>query len=111
MTELTFSQRYAMAMDRNALERLSVAVANVARDVYIEDVATPDHALRMALVSHAGPEFAQFTDFAQDMSLLLFSLNPNMDRDSTDEDYITAVGGLWTPYASLLKERGTISVS
>jgi len=111
MAELTFKERYDLANDRTALERLAVAVVNVAKDVYVEADTEPNHALRQNLVAYAGPTFKQFKEFTLEMALVVFALNAELTKESSDQDYEDAVSGLWTAYAQLLALRGTIQAT
>ncbi len=108
MDDLTFKERYDIANDRTALERLAVAIVNVTKDVYLEVDTTPDHDIRVDLVAYAGPTFEQYKEFTKEMALIVFALNADLTKESSDQDYEDAVSTLWTAYAQLLALRGTI---
>lgn len=96
--------------EEQILQRLTIAVADVARDVYVEAPTEPSHDLRLALVAYAGQRTADFRRFAEEVALLILLLNPTLGVASSDGDIKTAVAALWTVYAGLLQAKGLIAV-
>ena len=99
---------FRMAGETEMVQRLTVACAEVARDVFVEAVGVADHATRVAMVPYAGPRTSDFLRFAQELSLILLFLNPTLSPASTDVQLKTAVAGLWTTYAKILVAKGLI---
>ena len=97
--------------DGFAICEITVAVADVARDVFVADSGVADHAERVAMVPFAGPRTADWQRFSREIALLLLFLNPSVDVESTDAELKTAIAGLWTVYAQILVAKGLIEVA
>lgn len=108
---MSYQSTYDLVREEQIIQRLTVAVAEVARDVFIENPATANHDVRIALVNYASPRFRDFRSFAEEMTLLLLFLNPTLSVASTDAELKTAVTNLWTTYAMLLQSKGLITVA
>lgn len=107
---MSYQSVYELAQEEQLLQRLTVAVADVVDDVFVESAATPNHDVRLAMVSYAGPEFSAYKRFAREMILQLLQTT-GITNDSTDAEIKTAVAALWTPYALLLEAGGKITVA
>lgn len=108
---MSYTEVYVATHEEQLLQRLTVAAAEMARDVFIEDASTPNHDARLAMVSYAGPRTAEFRRFAQEIALIVLVLNPTLGVDSADQDYYDAVSSIWTAYAQLLAAKGSITVA
>ena len=107
---MSYQSVYELAKEEQLLQRLAVASAEVARDVFVEGAGVANHDVRALLVPYAGPRTADWRRFAQEIALLLLFLNPTLDVDSLDPELKTAVGNLWTVYAQILVEKGTLTL-
>ena len=107
---MSYQTVYELAKEEQLLQRLAVASAEVARDVFVEGAGVANHDVRALLVPYAGPRTADWRRFAQEIALLLLFLNPTLDVDSLDPELKAAVAGLWTVYAQILIEKGLITV-
>lgn len=105
---MAYVEIYKMAGEEQLLQRLTVACAEVARDVFVEADTVADHATRLLMVPYAGPRTSDFRRFAEEISLLLLFLNPTLGAASTDVQLKTAVANLWTVYAQILIAKGLI---
>ena len=108
---MAYQDTYALAKEEQLLQRLSVASADVARDVFVEGAGVANHDVRVAMVPYAGPRTADWRRFAQEIALLLLFLNSTLDVDSTDTELKAAVAGLWTVYAQILIAKGLVEVA
>jgi len=108
---MSYQSTYALSREEQIIQRLSVAAADVARDVFVEDAGTPQHDVRIAMVPYVGPRTQDFLRFAREVALILLLLNPALAVESTDEDYKTALASLWTVYAQILEAKGLIEVA
>lgn len=108
---MSYLSTYVDTQEEQILRKITVAAADVARDVFAEAGNTASHAERIALVSHAGPRTQDFVSFAKEIVLVLLVLNTSLTAASTDPTYKTAVAAVWTAYAQLLIAKGTITVS
>jgi len=106
---MAYVDTYRLMGEEQLLQRLTVAVAEVARDVFVEPVGTADHATRLLMVPYAGPRTSDFRRFAEEVALLLLFLNPTLTAASTDAQLKTAVANLWTVYAQILQAKGLIT--
>jgi hypothetical protein len=106
----SYTDTFRMAGETQFIQALTVACADVAKDVFVEAVGVADHATRLAMVPYAGPRTSDFLRFAQEISLLLLFLNPTLVATSTDAQIKTAVAGLWTTYAKILVAKKLITV-
>ncbi len=107
---MSYRDNYLLAQDEQLLQQLTGALPDVADDVFVENAATADHALRMALVAHAGPVGSAYRRFAEGIALQLVQ-TAGITLQSTDAQMKTAITLLWTPYAKLMEARGTITVT
>jgi len=107
---MSYQSVYELAKEEQLLQRLAVASAEVARDVFVEGAGVANHDVRALLVPYAGPRTADWKRFATEIALLLLFLNPALTVDSTDAQLKTAVGNLWTVYAQILVEKGTLTL-
>ena len=107
---MSYQSVYELAKEEQLLQRLAVASAEVARDVFVEPAGTANHDVRALLVPYAGPRTADWRRFAQEIALLLLFLNPTLAVDSTDAELKAAVAGLWTVYAQILVQKGTLTL-
>ena len=108
---MAYTDIWTLAKEEQLLQRLAVAVAETARDVFVEGAGVANHDIRTAMVPYAGPRTADWRRFAQEIALLLLFLNPTLSLESTDEQLQTAVAGLWTVYAQILIAKGLIEVT
>lgn len=108
---MSYQSTYDMVREEQIVQRLTVAVAEVARDVFIEPIGTANHDVRIAMVPYAGPRTSDFRRFAEEIALILLFLNPTLTVASTDAQLKTAVTGLWTTYAQILIAKGLITVT
>jgi len=99
---------YTTAKEEQFLQRLSVAAAEAARDVFVDGTAS---AIDKAMVPYAGPRTADWRRFAEEIALLLLFLNPALDGESSDANLLDAVAGLWSVYAQILVAKGLIEVA
>ena len=107
---MSYQSIFELAKEEQLLQRLAVAVADVAADVYTEG-AVPNHDVRLAMVSYAGPSTQDWRRFAQEIALLLLFLNQSITVSSTDAQLKTAVADIWTVYAGILIQKGVITVA
>ncbi len=107
---MSYKKTYDLARDSQITERLAVAIADVADDVYAESAGVAEHALRMALVAYAGPIASAYKAFAKEMALQLLTTNGTLSLTSTDAELKTAVSNMWTAYAKLMEARGVFTV-
>jgi len=107
---MSYQSVYELAKEEQLLQRLAVASAEVARDVFVEGAGVPNHDVRVLMVPYAGPRTADWRRFAQEIALLLLFLNPTLAVDSTDAELLAAVAGLWTVYAQILISKGTLTL-
>lgn len=107
---MAYADTYVLAKEEQIIQRLTVACAEVARDVFVEAGTVANHDVRLAMVSYAGPRGADFRRFAEEIALLLLFLNPTLAVSSTDAALKTAVAGLWTVYAQILTAKGLITL-
>ena len=108
---MTYAEIFTTATEEQLLQPLAVAIAAVAKDVFLEGIGVPNHDVRLAMVSYAGPSTRDWYNFAQQIALLLLFLNPTITASSTDEQLKTAVEGIWTVYARILVQKGVIAVA
>lgn len=106
---MAYIDTYRLMRDEQLIERLTVAVADVARDVYGEATNTPSYEIRRSLIAYAGPQTSDFRRFAQEIALVLCVVNSSLTVASTDATIKTAIANLWTTYARILQRKGTIS--
>lgn len=64
---------YTNAYQAENINRLTVAVAEVARDVFTEGAGVADHDLRMQLLNHAGPRTADYERFAREIAVTVMT--------------------------------------
>ena len=107
---MSYQSVYELAKEEQLLQRLAVASAEVARDVFVEGAGVANHDVRVAMVSYAGPSTSNWRRFAQEIALLLLFLNPTLTVDSLDSELLAAVAALWTVYAQILVEKGTLTL-
>jgi len=107
---MSYLESYTLARDPQLWQRLVGAVAQVCADVYTENITTPEHDVRIALVNYAGPRLADFERFAQEVAMLLCILNPTISTATTDANLVTALKGIWTAYGLIMQAKGLISV-
>ena len=107
---MSYQSVYELAKEEQLLQRLAVASAEVARDVFVEGAGVANHDVRVLLVPYAGPRTADWRRFAQEIALLVLFLNPTLTVDSLDPELLAAVAGLWTVYAQILVLKGTLTV-
>lgn len=105
---MAYKDTYLAMSEEQIIRAITIAAADVARDVFVEAGATPNHDVRLALVSYAGPRTSDFQNFAKELALVLLVLNPTLGAASLDSAFKTAVAGVWTAYAQLLQARGLI---
>lgn len=108
---MAYVDTYRLMGEEQLLQRLTVACAEVARDVFVEAGTVANHAERLLMVPYAGPRSADFRRFAEEIALLLLFLNPTLGTASTDAQLKTAVANLWTVYAQILIAKGLIQVA
>lgn len=108
---MSYQGIYTLARDPQLTQRLVGAVAQVCTNVYTENPATADHAVRVALVNYAGPRLADFERFAGEVALLLCVLNPSITVSTPDADLVTLLTGIWTAYALIMQAKGLITVA
>ena len=72
---MSYQTVYELAKEEQLLQRLAVASAEVARDVFVEGAGVANHDVRALLVPYAGPRTADWRRFAQEIALLLLFLN------------------------------------
>lgn len=106
-----YAGTYVLAREEQILQRLTVACADVARDVFVEAAGVANHDVRLAMVPYAGPSTADFRRFAQELALILLFLNPTLGVASTDVQLKTAVAAIWTTYSQILIAKGTIKLA
>lgn len=102
---------YQYAVDEQSLQRLVIATAKIASDIFTENPATASHAERMALVNYAAPRLTDLRSFAQEVAPVLFTLNAALAPNSADQDFYNALSSVWTAYAKILVAKGVISVT
>ena len=107
---MSYLESYILAQDPQLWQRVVGATAQVCTTVYTENPATADHALRVALVSYAGPRLADFERFAKEVAMLLIVLNPTISTSTPDESLVTMLLGIWAAYASIMQAKGLITV-
>ena len=106
-----FETIYVNAVTEENVNRLTVAIANVVRDVFLEDAGTADHDIRVELVNYAGPRTSDYERFAEQIAITVMA-NPDavIDADATDEQYEEVVAALWTSLAKLYEAKGIIAL-
>ena len=106
---MAYKDLYVLAQDPQLWQRLAPAVAQVCVTVYGEDGQTANHAVRVALVTYAGPRLDDFKRFAQEIALLLLVLNPALSAGTADAQLVTAIEQMWTAYALIMQSKGVIA--
>jgi hypothetical protein len=106
---MAYRDTYKLMVDEQLIEKLTVACADVARDVYAEATNVPNYEIRRALIAYAGPGTSNFRNFAKELALVLLVVNATLTLASTDAVLKTAVAALWTTYARILERKGVIS--
>ena len=107
---LTYGERFKLAIDAAFVQRLAGAVADAADGIFAENISTPNYDLRRAMVAYAGPTKSAYLNFAKELGLALLTLNSDFTAETPDADLLSAVQGIWIPYAKLLELRGVISI-
>ena len=107
---MAYKDTHALMVDEQLLERLTVACADVARDVFAETVNVPSasvYNIRRAMIAYAGPSSQDFRRFAREIALVVLVVG-GVTLASNDAALKTAVANLWTTYARILERKGVI---
>jgi len=107
---MAYKDTYVAMQEEQIIRAITIAAADVARDVFVEAGNTANHDVRLALVAYAGPRTNDFQSFAKEIALILLVLTPSLTAASADSAFKAAVANIWTPYAQLLQARGLITV-
>jgi hypothetical protein len=108
---MSYLATYTLCIEEQAIRKIAVAAAQAAFYISAEAENVDQHALRMALVVHAGPKLSDYMAFARELSLFYFTQNPTLTVDSSDQDYSNAIAGIWNVYAAALVARGVLTVA
>ena len=106
---MAYEDLYDVADEELFLKKLTVAVADKVRDLYVAggiQMTDPGDVLAVA----AGPSTGDFRGFAEEMALIVLIVDSALTGTSTDAEFDTAVNTAWLPYAELAENKGLITV-
>ena len=106
-----YTETYLLCTEEQALRKIAMAVAKTAWYISAEAANADQHALRMALVNHAGPRLSDYMSFSRELAAYLFTQNATLTAASADSAYDTAIAGIWNVYAAALVARGVLTVA
>ena len=106
---MAYIDLYGTAREEEFLQKLTVAVTDKVRDLYVAggiQMTDPGDVLAVA----AGPRNDDFRRFAEEMALTVLIVDSALTGTSTDAEFDTAVNTAWLPYAELAENKGLITV-